>query len=130
MRGRYLLGSFGLFAVVYGILLIVSPQGLGHFRSTGSEFEFLSHINQSRAPTLAGLGIISWLFRDLDSSAAMPNVLIALIVVNALMSVSVALSQFTPAATPTGWPLAALHAGWAAGFAYLRLRPRSGGNHA
>jgi len=130
MRSRYLFASFGLFAVAYGVWLIIGPQGLSHIRSTGDEFEFLKHINQSRAPTLIGLGVISWLFRNLETSTATPNVLLALIVVNVLMSISIAMSQYTLAASPAGWPLASIHAAWGLGFAYQRFRPQSGSNHA
>lgn len=131
MQARFLFMTFGVFATVYGALLMVAPNLVGNVGTLPAEAEFLAHINQSRAPTMLGLGLLAWLFRDGDAPET-PTALTGLIIANVVLAVSLALSQLTPAATVLGWPLTVLHAVWAAGFASLRFgaRARRGDSHA
>lgn len=130
MKTRYLFMSFGVFAIVYAALLIVAPQAVGNIGSVAAEAEFLSHINQSRAPTLLGLGVLAWMFRDRDAEPATAIALVGLCIANFVLAIALALAQFTAAATSFGWLLVALYATWGIGFGYLRFGNRRGGSNA
>lgn len=125
MKLRHLLMSYGLFAIAWGLFVILAPQRAAGIDVGGVEGEFLSHIGQSRAPTVVAFGVMAWVARDLAESPALKVILFGLALTNLLMALVIALSQFTAAATPMGWPLVVLHGLWGIGFAaFLFGQPR------
>jgi len=113
MRPRlmfWLLVSYGVYALLHGALVVVSPCS-----DQRCESEIMAHIRQSGACSVFALGFLALLLRR--ETRHMREIGWSLFLVNAIMAVLVVTAQLSGLALPWGRPLLVGYLAWAAGFA-------------
>ena len=120
---RWLLASYGVCAVLFGLASAIAPGRLILWEA-GAASTFATHLNQSRAASVLGLGLLALISAWSGASRA---TLIAVSFSSLLAAAVATIMQLTPAVTVGRWPVMILLLLWGAGAARAAGAERSPG---
>lgn len=115
--------TFALFTALTGLMWIFMPDRLAA-AIAGAASAHAIDIGRARGATDFAIAIIAWNSRHPVASVGRQQILLVLMVANALMMIPGTIAQLQTIATPSRWIVYFAHVGWAIGFAYLYFRGR------
>jgi hypothetical protein len=122
-RARFLAAVAAINAL-FALAMLLAPSQLGAFYGSALEAPAL-HLARIAGAVLLGLAIVQWAAREAPPSGLLNGILVAGLVASALAAVVEIHSTVNGLMTPViGWPTAALHGMFAAGFGWLLFGKR------